>query len=144
MASVGFEELAVYQRAAELADEVRATVRTWNSLDLWSSGVQGIRAADSIGANIAEGMGRGTRPDQLRFLFIARGSAHELQHWLGRAEARQLPLPCRARERATDIGRMLNGLIRSMSRRRHISHHWSLVTNHLHRHDSMPLPRSLN
>jgi four helix bundle protein len=123
MGSEGFEELAVYQRSAELADEIRAAVRNWNSVDLCTSGVQTIRAADSIAANIAEGMGRGTRPDQLRFLFIARGSNHELQHWLDRAVARELDLPTNARATAAHIGRMLNGLIRSVNQNGHIPHH---------------------
>jgi four helix bundle protein len=50
-----FEKLIVYQRAGLLADEVRAYVRQWDSLDIWTSGVQLIRAADSVAANIAEG-----------------------------------------------------------------------------------------
>jgi len=40
----GFEELAVYQRSAALADEIRVAVRAWNPLDRWSSGIQTIRA----------------------------------------------------------------------------------------------------
>jgi four helix bundle protein len=76
--------------------------------------VQGIRAADSIGANIAEAMGRITNPDRLRLLFIARGSVNELEHWLARAEARRLPCPPKGRSRAREIGRMLNGLIASI------------------------------
>jgi four helix bundle protein len=114
--SQAFEELEVFRLAARLADELRAAVHRWNSLDLWSSGIQMVRAADSIGANIAEAYGRGTRPDQARFLFIARGSAFELQYWTARATARQLPCPPAARATADEIGRMLNGLIRSAGR----------------------------
>jgi four helix bundle protein len=53
-------------------------------------GKQLIRAADSIGANIAEGTGRGTFVDNRRFVRIARGSLNETQHWLRRAYKRQL------------------------------------------------------
>jgi four helix bundle protein len=114
--SQGFEKLEVYRLAAQLSDEFRGAVRRWEKADVWSSGIQAMRAADSIGANIAEAFGRGTRPDQTRFLFIARGSAFEFQHWIARAEARDLPCPPKARERADRVGRMLNGLIRSLPR----------------------------
>jgi four helix bundle protein len=77
--------------------------------------MQMVRAADSIGANIAEARGRWHRPDQLRLLYIARGSLHELEHWLEVAHERGLPAP-NAGEATTELGRVLNGLIRSKQR----------------------------
>jgi four helix bundle protein len=116
VSSQGFDQLEVYRLAAQLSDEVRGAVRGWDKADFWASGLQTIRAADSVGANIAEAAGRGSRPDQVRFLFIARGSAYELQHWVARAEARDLPCPPKARDRANRVGRMLNGLIQKLPR----------------------------
>jgi len=49
---------------------------------------QPVRAADSIGATIAEGAGRTTSLDNCRFIRIARGSLHETGHWLRRAARR--------------------------------------------------------
>jgi four helix bundle protein len=117
MGTGGFEDLAVYRRAGVLADEIRANVKDWDSLDGWSSGIQLMRAADSVAANIAEATGRWSRKDQARFYLIARGSLHEVQQWLVRAEARRLPLPVNARARAGEVSRMLNGLIRSTGTR---------------------------
>jgi four helix bundle protein len=56
-------------------------------------GKQLIRAADSVGANIAEGDGRGTYADNRRHVRIARGSLNETKHFLRRAYRRGCWLP---------------------------------------------------
>jgi len=85
-----FEELRVYQLAEELADTVWKMVGQWDSFAKDTIGRQIVRSADSIGANIAEGTGRGTYQDNRRFVRIARGSLYESRHWLRRAFKRQL------------------------------------------------------
>ena len=62
----------------------------WNNLATDTMGKQLIRSVDSIGANIAEGEGRGTHADNKRFVRIARGSLQETQHRLRRAYKRNL------------------------------------------------------
>jgi len=109
----GFEGLVVYQRAGKLSDAVRASVYSWWRLDVWTAGVQLVRATDSVPANIAEATGHTSLKEQARFYVIARSSLREAQHWLIRAEARELPLPNGARQEAQEIGQMLNALIRS-------------------------------
>jgi len=93
MAFVRFQDLEVYQLSEELADAVWDIVLKWDLLARDTVGKQLIRAADSIGANIAEGSGRGSPNDTRRFLRIARGSLMETQHWLRRAFRRKLLTP---------------------------------------------------
>jgi four helix bundle protein len=108
-----FRDLEVYERAVGLADAVWGRVAGWDAFARWTVGVQLVRSADSIGANLAEAAGRSTDADQRRFLIVARGSALELEHWLDRASERGLPLTPGATAEAQRVGRMLNGLIRS-------------------------------
>ena len=90
MKSRGFEELRVYGLAEKLADEVWNMVQKWNPFARSTVGGQLIRAVDSVGANIAEGSGRGSYQDNRRFVRLARGSLCEARHWLRRAYRRQL------------------------------------------------------
>ncbi len=86
----GFEELRVYQMSESLSDKIWEIVVCWNALPRDTVGKQLIRAVDSIGANIAEGAGRGSYQDNRRFVRIARGSLNETRHWLRRAHQRHL------------------------------------------------------
>ena len=86
----GFENLRVYQLAEDIADLVWEIVIKWDWLPRDTVGKQFIKSADSIGANIAEGTGRGSFADNRRFARIARGSLFELKHWLRRAYKRKL------------------------------------------------------
>ena len=93
MATVTFHDLLVYQLSEELCDAVWDIVRTWPPLARDTVGKQVVRSADSIGANIAEGSGRGSYADNKRFIRIARGSFYETKHWLRRAFQRKLVTP---------------------------------------------------
>ena len=83
----------------------------WKPLDQWSVGIQLTRAADSIGANIAEATGRWHQRDQIRFLLHARGSLAEVEHWIGAATRRGLLRRSGYGARVNEIAQMLNGLI---------------------------------
>ena len=90
MARNTFENLEVYRLSERLADSVWEIVVRWDHLARDTVGKQLIRAADSVGANIAEGCGRQSYNDNRRFVRIARGSLYEVQHWLRRAFRRRL------------------------------------------------------
>lgn len=86
----GFENLEVYKIAEEISDLVWEIVYKWEYLAKDTVGKQLIRSADCVGANIAEGTGRGSFQDNRRFVRIARGSFYDTRHWLRRAHKRGL------------------------------------------------------
>ncbi len=108
-----YKDLDAYKHAVALADGIHACVRGWPETDKRTLGVQLLRAADSIGGNIAEAAGRWTKAERRRFLLNARGSLYETEHWLDRARARPLRIPD---ETHLDlIVHALSGLIRRHS-----------------------------
>jgi len=90
MRKTSFENLVVYQLAAKLSDVVWGVVKEWPRFERETVGRQLVRSADSVGANLAEGAGRGSEADNRRFVHIARGSLYETKHWLRRAWEREL------------------------------------------------------
>lgn len=82
MASKDFRDLRVYLLAEELANSIWDQVVQWDHFAKDTVGKQLVRAADSIGANIAEGAGRASFQDNRRFVSYARGSLRETQHFL--------------------------------------------------------------
>ena len=107
-----FHDLAAYRLASEIADELAFLVGTWTPFDKWSFGMQLVRAADSVAANIAEATGRWHEPDKRRLLYVARGSLYETEHWLVRAKARRLFDSDELAARLDEVARTLNGLIK--------------------------------
>ena len=77
MAFLKFEDLRVFKAAEAFADEIWDVVNEWETFAKLTVGKQLVRSADSIGANIAEGTGRGTAKDNQRFVRMARGSLHQ-------------------------------------------------------------------
>ena len=90
MEKTNFEKLRIYELAEMVADSVWEITVGWDSFAKDTVGKQIVRAADSIGANIAEGVGRWGLQDQKRFIYISRGSLNETKHWLRRAYKRKL------------------------------------------------------
>ncbi|TAL61506.1 MAG: four helix bundle protein [Bacteroidetes bacterium] len=75
------EELEVYYLAIENS---RLSWEIYNKLrkdQQNSQGKQFLEAADSVGANIAEGYGRFHYKDSLKFYYNSRGSLFETKHW---------------------------------------------------------------
>ena len=90
MERTGFENLRIYKLAEKLADLAWEVVNSWDYFAKNTVGKQFVNSADSIGANLAEGYGRGSTAENRRFAKIARGSLFEVKHWLRRSYRRQL------------------------------------------------------
>jgi four helix bundle protein len=90
LGKTAFQNLRVYQLAEKISDLAWEVVSRWGNLAKFTLGRQLIDAADSIGANIAEGAGRGSTAENKRFAKIARGSLFEVKHWLRRSYKRGL------------------------------------------------------
>jgi four helix bundle protein len=84
------EEIEIYALAEEIADKWWEVVCHWPSFAQDTIGKQLVRAADSIGANIAESYGRYHFSDKINFLYYARGSLYESKFFVERARKRGL------------------------------------------------------
>jgi four helix bundle protein len=115
-----YRQLAVWQRAYALTTEIYRSTRPFPNSERYGLTAQMRRAAISILSNIAEGSGRQTDREQVRFLRIARGSTCELEcqlllsrdvGYLKPGDWLILDSDCR------EVGRMLTGLIKSLQSR---------------------------
>jgi len=77
-----FEQLPVWQAAIELAAVVYKFTENAEFKARYSLRDQIERAAASVSNNVAEGFERGTNPNLLSFLYIARGSVGEVRSML--------------------------------------------------------------
>jgi four helix bundle protein len=119
MAKSNFENLQVYKMSETLADDIWNIVINWNPFVRDTVGQQIVRSADSIGANIAEGTGRGSFKDTRRFVRVARGSLYETRHWLRRAYKRNLLTEehiSKLKPIMDNLSPMLNGYLRSIGK----------------------------
>jgi four helix bundle protein len=83
-------DLDSYKIAFNLSNLVWELVIKWNYIGLDTVGKQFIRAVDSISANIAEGFGRYTKKDKVKFYRYSYGSLYESLDWNEKAKCRNL------------------------------------------------------
>lgn len=74
-----FRKLRIWQESYELTLTIYRLTRGFPKEELFGLTSQLRRSAASVPHNIAEGCGRHSKPDLLRFLTIAMGSASELE-----------------------------------------------------------------
>ena len=110
-------DLVAWQKAVELGLQIYDVTKSFPSDERFGLVSQLRRGGVSVASNIAEGYGRASTSDYLRFLRVARGALFEVDTQLifamrlGFVEAakyEELEAKCR------ECGRILAGLIRSI------------------------------
>ena len=112
-----FGELKILQAAEDVADGIWRQVVHWDPFIRDTIGKQLAKAADSIGANIAEAFGRYHFGEKVQFLYYARGSLFETKYWLNRVQERELMTGKQVQEYTTklsDLARQLNTFISNL------------------------------
>lgn len=113
-----YRNLQAWQKAMDLADAIFDAVSKFPQSELYGLTAQMKSASRSVPSNIAEGRGRRTKADYKHFLYQARGSLHEVETQIDMARRQRLVDDENAgklMELANETGRLLNGLIRSVS-----------------------------
>lgn len=115
-----FEKLDVWQKAIEFSDDVYRVTQRFPSDERFGLTSQVRRSAVSVSANIAEGSGRSTEKEFIRFIEIAYGSLMESVSHLTIAKRQQLISENDFDDlynKAEQLSRMLSGLRASLARR---------------------------
>ena len=121
-----YKELIAWQQGIELVSEIYRYTKDFPRVEVYGLTNQIRRAAVSIPSNIAEGQGRLTRGEFRQFLGHARGSIFELESqiliagklgYVKREDAESLL------QRVAELGRILNGLLKSLDREVAVTSH---------------------
>lgn len=112
MAYYDYTQLNIWKKSMDLTVEIYRLTKTFPKEELFALSSQMQRAASSIPSNIAEGHGRFSPKDFLRFIKIAHGSANELETQLELAyRLAYIPIEFRKEigSRIVELRRMLLG-----------------------------------
>ena len=116
--SSNYEDLKVWQKAIDLTSEIYKLVKQLPIEEQYALSDQMRRAVVSIPSNIAEGRGRGTKKEFVRYLLMSRGSLWELStqlviceklHYLEQDQLSD------AKQLIQEISKMINALANSFS-----------------------------
>ena len=116
--SSDYRDLKVWQKAIELTSEVYKLVKLLPNEERYALSDQIRRAVVSVPSNIAEGRGRGTNKEFVRYLLMSRVSLWEVFSQLEICERLQYlnhEEMANARQLITEISKMINALASSFS-----------------------------
>jgi four helix bundle protein len=83
-------DIDAYKNSFNLSNYVWDIVIKWDYFAKDTVGKQFVKAVDSISANIAEGFGRYTKKDKIKFYRYSSGSVYESLDWTQKAFKRKL------------------------------------------------------
>ena len=113
-----YRNLMVWQNSRKLVKQIYDLTGKFPSEEKFGLANQIQRAAVSIPSNIAEGYGRNSDKEMIRFLSIAKGSLYEVEtqlyiaidlNYLSEKETQPVMEQC------NEIGKMITGLIKTLS-----------------------------
>lgn len=120
MSVKSYRDLEVWQKSMDLVVECYQIIKAFPKSEVFGLSSQLQRAAVSIAANIAEGHSRQYTKEFLNFLSIAYGSLAELETHIQIAERLnyiEKEHSTNLLNKASAVGRMLNGLSKSLRSR---------------------------
>ena len=112
-----YKDFIVWQKSMDLAEEIYSLVKLLPKIETYALSDQMRRAVVSIPSNIAEGQGRNSTKEFIKFLAIARGSQKELETQLqlcvriGYITEEEISV---AMNLCEEVGKMLNTLMRKL------------------------------
>ncbi len=115
-----FQDLEAWQVSREVRQRMSALAKKFPAKEKFALADQLVRASRSATANLAEGYGRYSYPDMVRFARQARGSLYEILDHLTVALDDGYITKTILEEEATHVSRaiqVVNGFIRFLSRR---------------------------
>ncbi len=83
-------DISAYKESFELSNYIWDLIINWDYFAKDTIGKQFARAADSISANIAEGFGRYSKKDKVKFYRYSYGSIKESLDWNEKTRKRKL------------------------------------------------------
>lgn len=116
---VNYKNYNVWKKSQELVINIYKTTKNFPKSEQYNLTSQMNRACISIPTNIAEGCGRKTEKELVRFLYFSSGSAHELDYLiliskdLGFVDKKQAEL---LSNEINEIKRMLASLIKTIKK----------------------------
>jgi len=110
----GFKNLILWQKAHALVLEIYGITSLLPKSEQFGITNQIQRSSTSVPANIAEGYGRSSTKEKIRFLYIANGSLEETRYFLILIQDLNYTKTEKIQENLIEVSKILNSYIKKM------------------------------